>query len=307
MSSAKVQFEKVEYKGWNAYRLSNGVVDLVIPADIGIRIMRFGFVGGANMFAEFESLVGKKGGDEWRLYGGHRLWHAPEDVTRTYIPDNDPVEIVQQGASVVVRQPLDATGIAKEIEVTLHPEQAQVRLVHRLRNTNHWAVEFAPWALSVMAQGGQAIIPLPPRGTHPEALIPTSTLILWAYTDLSDPRWTFTPKYVLLRQDPNAKNPQKIGAVNPSNWLAYTNGGNLFVKGFTYVPNATYPDMGSNVETFTNNGMLEVETLAPLSTVQPGETVEHVETWHLFPNVQTPTTEAEIDALVEQHIARTIA
>jgi len=48
--------------------------------------------------------------------------------------------------------------------------------------------EFAPWALTVMPPGGTCIIPLLPRGTHPEDLLPGNLLTLWLYTDMSDPR-----------------------------------------------------------------------------------------------------------------------
>ena len=85
-------FEKVNYRGWpNCYRLSNGILELIITADVGPRIIRFGFVGQDNEFAEFEDMMGQTGGDEWKIYGGHRLWHAPEIPGRTYFPDNTPV------------------------------------------------------------------------------------------------------------------------------------------------------------------------------------------------------------------------
>jgi hypothetical protein len=42
-----------------------------------------------------------------------------------------------------------------------------------------------------------------------------------------------------------------------------------------------YPDFGCSVEIFTNAAMLEVETLGPLATLEPGSAVEHVEEWSL--------------------------
>ena len=30
------------------------------------------------LFKEYDEQMGKTGGDEWRIYGGHRLWIAPE-------------------------------------------------------------------------------------------------------------------------------------------------------------------------------------------------------------------------------------
>jgi len=289
--------EKVNYKGWpSCYRLSNGVVDLVFTADVGPRIIRFGFVGEDNEFKEFSELLGLVGGDEWRIYGGHRLWHAPETFPRTYYPDNEPVKVEQHAAFVRVIQPVEpTTGIEKEMDLWLSPDAAHVTVTHRLRNRNLWAVELAPWALSVMAQGGTAILPLPPRGSHTENLAPTSTLTLWAYTDMPDPRWTWGTRYVLLRQDPGGQTPQKVGAMVPEGWAAYAREGHLFVKTFAYVPGEPYPDLGCSAEVFTNADFLEVESLGPFANLLPGAAAEHVEHWFLFRDVPVPHNESDLD------------
>ena len=49
---------------------------MIATTDVGPRIIRFGFVGEENEFKEYEDTTGQVGGDEWRIYGGHRLWHA---------------------------------------------------------------------------------------------------------------------------------------------------------------------------------------------------------------------------------------
>ena len=67
----------------------------------------------------------------------------------------------------------------------------------------------------MMAQGGVAITGFPPRGKHPEVLEATNPLVMWAYTYLSDKRWTFPKKYMLLGQDPKNSEPQKLGLYNP--------------------------------------------------------------------------------------------
>ena len=70
----KLTMEKVSYAGWpNCIKLSNGQIELIVTTDVGPRIMRFGFVGGQNLLNEYKDQVGKTGGDEWRIYGGHRL------------------------------------------------------------------------------------------------------------------------------------------------------------------------------------------------------------------------------------------
>jgi hypothetical protein len=289
--------EKVSYGGWpNCFRLSNEQVEVIVTADVGPRVIRFGFKGRDNEFREFEDMLGETGADEWRIFGGHRFWHAPEVHPRTYAPDNEPVDVQQHNDRVRVIQPTEpTTGIQKEIELSLAPETAHVTLTHRLRNNNLWAVELAPWALSVMAQGGRAIIPLPPRGSHEDNLLPANTLTLWAYTDMSDPRWTWGRKYVMLEQRPGATTPQKAGLMVPDGWAAYARRGHLFVKKFEYVPGARYPDWGCSVETFTDADFLEIESLGPLVNLQPGGEVEHLEHWFLFDGVPMPKDDADVE------------
>lgn len=292
---------KVAYAGWkNCYKLSNGKIELILTGDVGPRIIRFGFVGGPNEFCEWPEQLGTTGGKQWKIYGGHRLWHAPEIEPRTYAPDNANVEIQDHGKFVRAVQPVETlTGIQKEIDVKLSSSKNHVQVTHRLTNRGQWAVELAPWALSVMAPGGVAIIPLPPRGSHPENLLPNTVMIGWAYTDMTDPRWTWGKKTILLRQQQGKDVlPQKIGFGLLDGWAAYANNGRLFVKQFPYVKGAKYPDGGCNFEAFTNHQMLEVESLGPVVTLQPGASVEHIEQWHLFADVKQPNSEAEVNRKV---------
>ena len=292
--------EKIAYKGWKTcYRLSNKVIDLVVTGDVGPRIIRLGFVDGPNEFAEFTEMLGLTGGDEWRIYGGHRLWHAPEIPPRTTAPDNAPITAEEHAGCVRFIQPVEAiTGIQKELDVTLDPGEAHVTVVHRLRNTNLWTIELAPWALSVMAQGGKAIIPLPPRGTHGENLLSSSSITLWAYSDMSDRRWSWGTRYVMLQQEPGNDKPQKAGFWVPDGWVAYARDGCLFVKTFTPDARACYPDRGCSVEVFTNDRMLEVETLGPMIYLEPGADIEHVEHWFLFSAVPAPENASDVEAYV---------
>ncbi len=292
--------KKVNYGGWpNCYRLANEFVELIVTTDVGPRIIRFALNDKGNVLKEYPELLGKTGGDEWVNYGGHRLWHAPEIQSRTYYPDNSPIDFQEHNDFVRLVQPVETTtGIQKEIDVQLAPDKPQVRITHRLRNTNLWAVELAPWALSVMASSGMAIIPLPPRGSHPENLLPASNVVTWAYTNMADPRWLWGHRYITLKQETGANaTPQKIGVGLTQNWIAYAHQEGLFVKAINPQPDAIYPDMGSMVEVFTNDTMLEVETLGPLDRLEPDHTVEHIEHWYLFDPVPLPMSESDIDQI----------
>ena len=55
----EIKVEKVAYKGWqNCYRVSNGEVELIVTGDVGPRVIRFGFIGGQNLFKEFPEQLG---------------------------------------------------------------------------------------------------------------------------------------------------------------------------------------------------------------------------------------------------------
>jgi hypothetical protein len=292
--------EKVEYKGWqNCLRIANDPLEMSVTSDVGPRIIRLAIPGGENEFYVSESLAGKTGGDRWVNYGGHRLWHAPEDKTRTYAPDNSSIVVEDLNGKMRFSQPLATlTGIQKEIDIVLDPKAARATIIHRLWNKNLWTIDLAPWAISVMDRGGVGILPLPPRRTHDDDLLPSNTIAIWGYTDMSDARYTWGRKYILMRQDASQKNDQKIGLFSSEGWIGYAHDGRLFIKIIDSPADATYPDMGCNIEAYTNDHMLEVETLGPMVSLAPGQKVEHREEWLLFKNVPMPKNDED----VERHI-----
>lgn len=286
---AQVTIEKREFAGWpNSYWVRNEALELVVTSDIGPRIISLRLKGGPNLFYVREDFAGQTGGEEWRNYGGHRLWHAPEEKARTYQPDNRSVEVETLADGLRLTAAVEAkTGIRKSIEIRLDPRQPRVTVLHRLTNAGLWPVQLAPWAISVMAPGGFGISPLPTR-FHPDRLLPNRTLILWPYTDLRDERYALGTDSVMLRHaagvDP-ARERAKIGVANDEGWCAYARDGYLFLKRFAFVEGATYPDRGASVELFTNNRMLEVETLGPLVDLAPGAEVTHREDWEVWAGI----------------------
>jgi hypothetical protein len=295
MNDVALKIETVEYGGWpNCLRLSNGDIELVATTNVGPRIIRLGFVGGQNLFKNYADVLGRTGDPEWHNYGGHRLWHAPEVFPRTYTPDNEPVQHSWDGATLVLRNSERDNDLDKEMRVSLSPTSPCVEVAHRIVNRGLWARELAPWALSVMAPGGRAIYPQEPYLSHPDVLTPARPLVLWHFTDMTDPRWTWGAKYIQLQQDSKATTKQKVGLLNKQGWAAYLLGGDALVVRYPYDPSATYPDMGCNTETYTDSDMLEVETLGPLTCIEPGEHVDHVETWTLA-KLECGRSDSEID------------
>jgi hypothetical protein len=280
--------ERIAWGGWPAcYRLSSDAIELIVTADVGPRIVSARLLGGTNLLYVDDGTLGKTGGDAFRLYGGHRLWAAPEDRVRTYAPDNGPVAVFEGEEGIAFRAPVEAvSGLQKTLTVALDDGPA-ARISHTITNHNPDAVTVAPWALTVMRLGGIAILPLPLGGQHPQSLLPAASLALWPYTDLGDPRWGFATQHLLLHGRAGGV-PQKVGASVPAGWLAYALGRTVFLKQFAHDADATYPDRGCNAELFINAVMLELESLGPLVTLAPGESCHHVERWALLDGVPAP-------------------
>ncbi len=302
--------ERLSYRGWNnAYKLSNGIVELVITADVGPRILFYGFRDGENLLHEVEQDAGRTGGSEFRLYGGHRLWVSPE-VERTYYPDNTPVAIVQQGNATRFTAQREAlppgTNLQKELEVELAAEGSEVRITHRVRNDDTNPTTLAPWSPTMMGEGGRVILPLPPRvAMDKDHYLPVGVFGIWSFTDLADPRWVLGTAYLQLRHlaNPQGRFQEQMGGIyNPAGWGAYFRRGHLFVKRAAVISGARYPDFGCNFEVFTNPDFIELETLGPLVELRPGEVVEHVERWWLFAGVPEGESEAWIESAVVPHV-----
>ena len=288
--------EKLKYHGWNCYRLENQYYELFVTADAGPRIIHFSFKGEKNIFKVFDSEIGEIISDGWHLMGGHRLWHAPEAIPRSYIPDNDSPEVQVVGKAIRFTGRIEKeTGFQKEIEILLEEDGDEVIVTHRLTNHNLWSIRTAAWALSVMAEGGTDILPLPPRGKHEDQnLYPCNVLTMWPYTDLSDERYSLGKEYILFTNTPGKGEGQKIGLSVPAGWIACAVNNSLFVKRFSYDPYAEYPDHGCNAEVFTNADILELETLGPIESIKPGEFIEHVEKWQLFSDVKAPQNDEDV-------------
>lgn len=297
--------EKISYLGLpNCYRLSNGTVEVVVTSDVGPRIVRYSFAGAENILGEVpDATLATELGD-FKPWGGHRLWVAPEAKPRSYAPDNAPVAVAVEGERVVrLTAPVEAaTGIEKEITLALDADGSGLTVSHRITNRNLWAIDAAPWALTIMRGGGTAIFPQEPYISWDDYLLPARPLVLWHYTDLSDARWSIGKKLIRLSTDASASHPQKVGMLNKQGWAAYRHGATLFVKRFACEEGATYPDYGCNCETYTAGDFIEVESLAPLNRLEPGASAEHEERWTLFRDVQAGTSEDELDATIRSRL-----
>lgn len=280
-----VKLDTVNFTGVpNCLSMSNGEVELVITTEFGPRILFYGFAKQRiNVFKLFPEQLQNPDKKEWMGFGGHRLWHAPEVFPRTYYPDNEKVPWEWDGTTLTMDPPDETSnGIGKQIKITMAETGTAVTVDHVLVNKGVWPIEISAWCLSVMAPGGFAVIPQEVYKPHPDYLIPARPLVLWHFTKMNDPRFTWGEKYILLREDSKSATKQKFGVLNSKGWAAYVLGDLVFLKKNSCIKNAVYPDMGCNQEFYTEAGFLEIESLSPLTKLGTGEGFTHTEKWGLY-------------------------
>ncbi len=270
--------------------ISNGVIEALVTVDLGPRIISFGFVGGTNFMSSDRSAYTPKTSKEytdffgegraWENLGGHRIWLSPESDPETYLPDDRKVDYtVTEHGALFTPLPDTEVGIVKTMELKMDADDANMQVIMKVTNIADKPQEFAIWALSVCDKGGTLIIPM---NTNDTGLLSNRIVSVWPYTDMSNDRIYWGNKYVTLRQDEKAEKPIKLGFDLNCGTAYYVLGDDILCKKYdTNHPNGNYPDGGCSFETYTNNVMLEFETLGELKTVEKGETSEHTELWSI--------------------------
>ena len=291
------QMEVVNFLGQNCFSLENETLKLLVSQSVGPRILSLSFAGSENLLAELPDFVLEcPGVGKFHAYGGHRLWHAPEEPSRTYLPDDSPVEVAALENGCLLTQDVESkTGLQKSMKIHLVGEKPQVVVTHCLSNHGMWPVTCAPWAITQLKPGGVAILPQICEDT---CVLPNRSLVLWPYTNMADSNVQWGRHYITL--DAKVAVPFKVGFPNPRGWLAYWLNGTLFVKRARYEAQAAYFDFGSSSECYCNDRFIELETLAPVATIAPGASVTHVETWELYSEIDPPCDEKDVQALVDK-------
>ena len=230
---------------------------------------------------------------EYYLYGGHRIWKAPEDSFYNCPEDN--VTVIAETNRVTLRNAVDASGLQKEISFCL--DQNRVLLSHQIIWHGEEPIELAPWTITQLQLGGVAILP---QSTLIAGSAPTRSLALWPYASLTDPRLELHDDLILVHGSADQKY-FKAGSYNPFGWAAYMLDKVLFIKRFPVSDFRKLPDMGSNVEAFVWDAYLELETLGELALLKPGESVTFEESWEILCGEYSPTLETA-RAVMKQYL-----
>jgi hypothetical protein len=308
-----IKINKIDFLNFGeCLEVKNDTCTLIITTEIGPRIIGYFLNSKENVFFEdvnreisynkdnFCDVFGKD--EKWYIYGGHRLWISPEFAPFSYYPDNEKVSYeIENNTIILTPKAQRVTNVAMSMSVTLDETSSKVTVVHKVKNLNLRELTFAPWSLSVMAKGGVEILPQPDRKT---GLLANRTLALWDYSNMADERVFWGEKYITLKQDINANCAFKLGISGENGWASYLNKGQMFIKRYDHILGANYPDGGMSYETYTNEHMLEIETIGELKNYQSGEEAVHTENWELIECNDTfnPKDETQIEQIVNKYI-----
>jgi hypothetical protein len=281
------------FAGYECVCLENQAVKVWVTKDVGPRIIGLQTGGGDNLLAVVPGLSAvTPGGNRYHFRGGHRLWYAPEDPERTYLPDDSAVTITEIENGIRTTQTVEpTTSIEKEMSISLPDDSAQVVIEHALTNRGGGtAVDLAPWSITQLKAGGFAILP---QSTENSGLLPNRQLAFWPYSDINSTQLKLGNEFLFVAA--RMENERfKIGWPNPVGWLAYWVDGTLFVKEAAYQAGAEYFDFGSSSECYCDDNFLELETLGKRTLLEPGERVTHLEVWRIYPEVVVEMDETAV-------------
>jgi hypothetical protein len=279
---------KTDYYGHPIGFLENEYLRLEYLAQAGPRIVLLSLAGSTeNLLAETPEVWWETPYGPYHLYGGHRLWHAPERAGLTSLPDDEGLQVDQcaQGVRLMGKREV-AGGLFKTLEISLKSGRPGVNLLHRLTNQGDEPVELAPWAITQLPLGGHAILPQSTLPVDRDGVQPNRFLVLWPYTRWNDPRLRLGDEMIFVDGTP-VDEKFKIGYYNCLGWAGYLRRGIFFGKRFEIQEGGSYADLGCNLEVYCDDRCLELETLGPLCCLAPGESVEHREEWFILPGVDS--------------------
>jgi len=161
--NAECRLESVDYQGWQAQRISNRWIQLIILPQNGGRLLQVSFDGHAYLFVN-PKLAGKyipPSQDEWFNYGGDKLWLLPEGDNdeqhwrgNSDLLDDGPYSFRKlpdgPGCGIELTGPLDAhTGIQFSRTIRLDPDSPHIAFRASMRNISGHIVE---WSMQSVSQ-----------------------------------------------------------------------------------------------------------------------------------------------------------
>ncbi len=291
--------EKVDFLGFKGAKITNSKGDEVILLyGVGPRIISLKTEDGENLFYVKENnFRNVAGSDEWRIYGGTRLWTSVE--TRwSYLPDNEEC-ILETGENYIkaVSKPDPVTKIQKSIKV--EALEKTFRVTYSFKNTGEHLFDAGLWAITCLKPSNDAGIWLPWGEDSSWNIKDMKYWRSWitSSTNVESSQWNPTNEFFIVRPTGEVG---KVGFANRWGFGVFKVSRISFVKVSEYRESANYPDGGCSFEVYTCKDFYELETLSPVYTLKPGGEYMHTELWWVGEeDIPTETIESSFNKIEE--------
>jgi hypothetical protein len=264
-----------DFFGHAVISAGNDRLEVVGLTDIGPRIVGL-FVKGinGNLLAETPEITQDTPHGKMSLLGGHRLWEAPELEGISGLPDAVVKAERHPDGFTLAAEP-NAIGLRKSMRVSL--EADKVRVEHIIRNEGDGMIELAPWAITQLPIG-RVFVPAS-SAREKESKLPDRNIVYWPYSNPNKNEISFDKEGFYF--DPSkVQAPFKFGTFVQAGWARIEYPNYSFVKKFS-AESGNYPDRSCNFEVYAAQDYVELESLAPLVNLKPGDEVSHLEIWEI--------------------------
>ena len=270
-----------DFHGLPTRSIANAHLQIDFLAEAGPRLVRLFLADSTgNLLAETPDRHWRDRFGEYYLRGGHRLAIAPEALGLSYVPDDAGLIVEEIAGGVRLIRPTEiGSRVSKCLEIYLQPDRPAVTLRHFVQNDGDEPLSIAPWGVTQLRLGGIAVLPLR-LPIVSERSQPDRQVVLWPYASWRDARLFAADDYLWIDAQPHPLE-FKIGALS-CGWLGYLNQGVFFLKRFDPQLKLPHPDLNTNAQLYCNQRYLELESLGPLTRLEPGQSSTHLETWELY-------------------------
>lgn len=279
LAPPQVTVKAEQFRGWSAYRLSNGSVDMVVVPKIG-RVMWFGFTGSERnvLWVNPEFDAKSKPTEAYANYGGDKLWPAPQ---RLWVWPPDPkldgpeyqAKVIDNG--IRLTSPVGSKFKIQFIrDITLDPLAPKARMHNRMDNLGD-EVSLSVWEVTQVGSPDTVTLPFQPTGELSKGWMAYESF------ELNPTFHELKGGQLLLKRNP--KQSRKFGAWHPSGTLTATFGSTTLKTKSQVYAGQKYPE-ASPLQVFLSadpTQYVELEHTSPIQRMQSGETAYLDVTWEL--------------------------
>lgn len=302
--AAQAAATEVDYFGWKAFKLENGLVTLIAVPDIGGRVMEYK-LGGHQFLWVNQAHRGKlpeaprtEADRAWLNFGGYKSWPGPRN---DWGGPPDPLgsqldagrwqgKIVTksgQTATIEMTSPSDAnvTGLQITRQVHLRANSTRATIVETYQNVSNRPIICSARGVTQVigaleadgrpSRDAKVYLPLKQESAHSDGYV------LLSGNDATQWRTVAGGK---ILETSYAGQAARIGADSDGGWITYTDNlhGVTFANTFSVTPDARYPENGSTVQvapSAAGTPYMDIEVLSPLKALAPGERFSFTHHW----------------------------